>query len=380
VATVAVPQITGDVKQILHRAPEAVESFSPGHWQLLCRLERDACDVVRHRDIAKAVTFFVDVAYAKRPHEIDREKVRQALEACPFEVSAALDALVEVHRLDYEAMEVVARLPYFGRHGGRSFNSAVLRLVCPDFFGIVDWRNVAVLCGVPGFEGLVRPAMVFPQFSQKEILDKRGNLPFTRDVYRTYNDTLRSLAAVHAVRTADIDLVLWTYSIQRRPFVRFVPLASMSSLMLGREDREALRRDHRAVSTRLLEEYLTPLREVGMLDEGQIRRELCSIFTLIRDECAAFGRNKRGKLKDRLVMIISVLDEAIASRSAARLLGQWDRWQSMVDTSAPQWKGINLPADMIFEGYLVLEDFIPVKEYIESYHDGQTFEPRLECD
>jgi hypothetical protein len=253
-------------------------------------------------------------------------------------------------------------------------------LVLPEFFGIVDWRNVAVLCGVPGFEGLVRPVVVFPQFSQKEILDKRGNLPFTRDVYRAYNDTLRSLAAVHGVRAADIDLVLWTYSIQRHPFVRFFPLASLPGLTLGREDREALRRDHHAVSTRLLQEYLTPLREAGTLDEDQIRRELCSIFSLIRNECAAFGRNKRGKLKDRIVLIISVLDEAIASRSAARLLGQWHRWQSMVDPASPQWVGISLPTDMILEGYLVLEDFIPVKEYIESYYDGQTFEPRYECD
>jgi hypothetical protein len=176
VAKVETPRIHGDVKQMLGCAPEAVESFSPGHWELLCRLERDACEVVRQRDLAKAVSFFVDVAYAKRPHTTDREKARQALEACPVEVSAALKALAQAHELDYEAMEVVARLPFFGRHGGRSFNSAVLRLVCPEFFGIVDWRNVAVLCGVPGFEGLVRPAMVFPQFSQKEILDKRGYL------------------------------------------------------------------------------------------------------------------------------------------------------------------------------------------------------------
>lgn len=52
----------------------------------------------------------------------------------------------------------------------------------------------------------------------------------------------------------------------------------------------------------------------------------------------------------------------------------------MVDPSSPQWLGINLPTDMILEGYLVLEDFIPVKDYIEVYYNGYTLEPRYECE
>ncbi len=365
---------------LLRDAPHAVESFSPGHWHLLWRLERGACEVVRRRDVAEAAAFFADVAYLKRPHTMDREMVRQTLLEYPEEMLAALDTLAQVRALDYDAMDVVARVPFFGRHGGRSFNSAVLRLVCPESFGIVDWRNVAVLCGSPGFDGLVTPPMVFPQFSRKDVLVKRGHLPFTPDVYRAYNNTLRSLAAVHGLRVADIDLVLWTYSIQRQPFVHFSLPALMPSMGLGESDREELRRNHQPVSARLVQEYLTRLGEAGVLSRNQILVELCSLFTLIRNECAAFGSTKKGKLKDRVMLIIRVLDEGISSRSAERLLGQWQRWQGMVDPSSPQWIGISLPTDMILEGYLVLEDFIPVKEYIESYYDASTLEPRYECD
>jgi hypothetical protein len=35
---------------------------------------------------------------------------------------------------------------------------------------------------------------------------------------------------------------------------------------------------------------------------------------------------------------------------------------------------------MVLEGYLVLEDFIPVKEYIEAYYDASTLNPRYACD
>jgi hypothetical protein len=140
-------------------------------------------------------------------------------------------------RLDFrEAMDVVAQVPFFGRRGGRSFNSAVLRLVCPESFSIVDWRNVAVLCGSIGFEGLVAPPMVFSEFSREDVLVMRGHLPFTPDVYHAYNDVLRSLAGRYGIRAADIDLALWTYSVQRQPFARFSLPALNHSKVLSKED------------------------------------------------------------------------------------------------------------------------------------------------
>jgi hypothetical protein len=36
----------------------------------------------------------------------------------------------------------------------------------------------------------------------------------------------------------------------------------------------------------------------------------------------------------------------------------------MVDASSPRWIGISLPTDIVLVGYLILEDFIPLKEHI----------------
>ena len=79
------------------------------------------------------------------------------------------------------------------------------------------------------------------------------------------------------------------------------------------------------------------------------------------------------------MLIIRSLDDAIGSVNPARLLDHWRRWEGMVNPSSPHWIGISLPTDMILEGYLVLEDFIPVKDYVESYYDA-SFDPRYECD
>jgi hypothetical protein len=56
VAKVDTLRIHGDVKQLLGCAPEAVESFSPGHWELLCRLGRDACEVSRQIVVRGSLT------------------------------------------------------------------------------------------------------------------------------------------------------------------------------------------------------------------------------------------------------------------------------------------------------------------------------------
>lgn len=372
-------QLCGDIQALLRAAPHAVDSFAPGHWELMSRLERSAPEVVARRDVLEAAGFLAEVSYLKRPHTIDQNTVRRALLDCPQELSAALDALARVEELDYAAMEVVARLPGFGRSGGRSFNSAVFRLVRPGGFGIIDWRNVAVLCCSPGFEGLVKPRAVFRQFSPEAVVLERGHLPFTPDVYRQYNDALRSLAGAHRLRVADVDLILWTYSIQQQAFPRFTLPLMRSTISTQGIDRESLRRDHHPLASQLVATYLARLRETGYLSREQVSAELCAVFALIRDECEAFGRTKRGKFKDRVARVVMTLTEAIASGQPARLIAQWQRWQDMVDPASPGWIGISLPSEMILGGFLVLEDFIPVKQYIESYYKP-ALEPKYTCD
>jgi hypothetical protein len=134
-------------------------------------------EVVGRRNVAEVADFLAEVAYLKRPHTIKREIIRPILLEYPEDILGACDALVQLEVSDYKAMDAVARVPFFGRRGGRSFNSAVLRLVCPESFGIIDWRNVAVVCGSPGFDGFVTPPIVFPQFSREDVLVQRGYLP-----------------------------------------------------------------------------------------------------------------------------------------------------------------------------------------------------------
>jgi hypothetical protein len=374
-------QFVGDAVSLLAAAPRAVDSFFAGHWQLMLTLEARAPQVIERNDVDLAASFLADVAFLKRPHTTDRASVKQTVLAHPAEVKSALNALRHIGKLGYSAMDVLAHVPFFGRRGGRSFNSAVLRLVCPASYGVVDWRNVAVLCGSPGFDGLIGPTVSFPQFSREDPVLLRGHLPFTASVYRHYNETLRSLALHGGMRTADVDLVLWTYSIDRQPFTQFSLPVFSSTVRLDQRDREALRIDHQAVATRLAREYLSTLAEAGTLTKAQILTELRSLFTLIRDECAAFGSRKRGKLiKDRVRLVTSALDEAIASDNPERLLGQWNRWQGMVDTASPLWSGISLPTNMILEGYLVLEDFIQVKDYIEAHYQTFSLAPRYPDD
>jgi len=374
------PAISGDLDALLRDAPRAVDSFHPYHWKFMKDLERRAQEVVMRQAVEQAVEFLVDVVYLKRPYGFDRDTVRRQLLGHPSEIAAALRALCDVDRLDYDAMEVLACVPRFGVRGGRAFNSAVFRLVKPQSFGIIDWRNVAVLAGATGFEGLVSPPVEFSQFSRDDILALRGHLPFTMDVYRAYNDVLRALAQRYERTAAEIDLVLWTYSIQRQPFGRLAPRLFSSLFVLTPQDRESLRRDHRPVAERMVERYLTSLKETGWLTPDHLIRELSSLFLFIRDECKAFGRGKQEGLRSHVNRIVAVLDEAIGSGSPKQLLSLWTRWQNMVDTLSRSYRGISLPGSMVLEGYMVLEDFIPVKRYVESVYDAATLEPKHACE
>ena len=156
-------KLVNPAASLLADAPRAVESFHPGHWDLTLELEYRAPEIIARKEVNSAASFLSDVVFLKRPHTTDRALVKEAVLAFPAAVMDALNALSCVAELGYAAMDELSKVPFFGRGGGRSFNSAVLRLACPRFFGIVDWRNVAVLCGSPGFEGLVTPRVTFEQ-------------------------------------------------------------------------------------------------------------------------------------------------------------------------------------------------------------------------
>lgn len=367
--------ICGDLDSLLSEAPNAVDSFFPGHWKLMAELERRATEVVARQELETAIAFLVDVAFLKQPHRLDRNRLHESLRKYPNEIVSALAALREVDRLDYRAMHVLAAVPWFGRSGGRAFNSAVFRLARPDLFGIIDWRNLAVITGAPGFQGLIVPPLRFEELPISD-LPLKGHLTFRQETYEKYNDALRALGLRHGKTVAEIDLILWTYSIRKSPFTpperrRFIGHFAMTAT-----DRDLLRRDHQHVAARLVDAYLETLKDLGYLSRERAAEELCSVFALIRDECKAFGSNKMGKVRDKVNQVVQALENAIVSRDRERLLSQWTGWYAMVDPASASWIGIKLPTDMVLEGYLVFEDFLPIKRYFEEFYDSDTLEPR----
>jgi len=370
----------GDIDALVGRAPAAVESFSPGHWALMQRLERRAVEVVRNQHVEGFVDFLCDTAFLKQPYSVDGNAVRRSLSSYPAELAKSLSALRQIDELDYGAMHALAALPWFGRSGGRAFNSAVLRLVRPQLFGIIDWRNLAVIIGAPGFEGLVQPAVTFSEFTTGELLEQKGGLKFTQKIYEQYNNFLRQLAERYERPVADFDLILWTYSIQRRPFLSIKSPKIRLPLPISPEDRHKLRSARRpAVVKRILEDYLDRLRELGYLRRDLLVEELCSLFSLIRDECEIFGRGKP-RMQSTVRRVVLALDRAVKKEDRYRLLSQWERWKNMVDTTSSAWRGINLPGAMIEQGYLVFEDFEPIKKYFENLYDPDSLEPRAQPD
>ncbi len=377
------PSISGNIEELLYKAPEAVESFHPGHWDLMVKLEERARIVLEKRDIEEAISFFVDVAFLKQPYRIDRKNLLSILSKKRDDISDCLEALTNIEKLDYSVMDMVAMLPYFGLHGGRSFNSAVVRVVRPDRFAIIDWRNLAVMANARGFEGLVDPPVTFGKLSAEQILELKGGISYSQELYVQYNDAMRDMAAIHEVEPAELDLILWTYSIQKQPFKSYQPDGSLFDSVFASMPEERLRRELKGKNRKefvdcKIREYLSTLKELGYLSKTRVRSELCSIFGFIKRECLSFGRNKRS-IRERIARIVGALNSAIEASGHERLLSKWKRWEDMVNPASPNWIGIDLPTTMFLEGYMIFEDLIPIRKYFEeSYVDG-SFEPH-ECE
>lgn len=364
------------LRELLSRAPGAVESFHPGHWALMERLEQAASNALQSTD-QHFIEFLVDITFLKQPYRIDTGEVSRRLASRPADLRVAREALASAETLDYRVLEVLARLPYFGRHGGRSFGSAVLRIVLPARFGIIDWRNLAVLCGAPGFEGLIDPASV-SGLDPSSILQRKGRLEFTSELYREYNERLRRIALDYSIpRVADVDLALWVFSIDRSPFVGRGPTLFETVWQLSPRDRVSLRDGsicQRFISSRT-GRYIAALDETGTLSRERVQAELRAVFSFVKNECNLWGSAHPYAIL-QVLHTSRALDEAIETATDNRLLEKWRRWEGMVDPASFRYKGASMPSSMIVEGFIVFEDLIPIREHFESFYDDGTFEAK----
>jgi hypothetical protein len=356
-----------DIDQLLAQAPEAVDSYFPGHWQLMRELERRARQVVANEDLDAFVKFLRDVAFLKQPRS-DHQWLLSAIQGSREDAAKALGGLRDIDRLDYRAMDLLASVPGFGQRGGRAFNSAVVRLARPESFGIIDWRNLAVLMSASGFEGLMEPPIRLRDLSPDEVLRSRGNLILTQKVYEHYNNALRAIAREHRKSVAEIDIVLWTFSIHKRPFSPFIARQSkVQGYRITPDDRRLLRTAERnSIAAKIVRTYIAGLSEAGDLSSTAAIDELCSVFALVRDECNSYAQTAP-RVRQRARRVIDALRAAIESRSLKRLLSLWGRWNDFVNPASPSWIGIDLPGSMVLGGFMILEDFLEVKQFFERY-------------
>jgi len=356
-----------DPDQLLAQAPDAVNSYFPGHWELMRELEHSAKSIIANEDPGAFAKFLRDVAFLKQPRR-DHQRLWSEIESSRSELTAALDALRDIDRLDYSAMDRLARVPGFGRTGRRTFNSAVVRLVRPEAFGIIDWRNLAVLMSAHGFEGLIEPPLHIKELPSEEVLRGKGRLILTQQTYELYNNTLREIAREHGKSVSEIDLILWTFSILKRPFSPFLPRRSVASAyQITPADRHLLCTGKREnVAKRIIETYISGLSESADFTSIAAVGELSALFALIRDEAKAYARTKP-RVTERVRKVVNAFDSSIKSGSLDQLLSLWSRWNDLVNPASPTWIGIDLPGSMIRGGFMVLEDFPDVKKFIEQH-------------
>jgi hypothetical protein len=375
-------QITQNLDDLLARAPEAINSYNPGHWDLMVTCEKRAKQVVDSCDVDEAITFLADVAYLKQPHKIDRANLQAILIGHKDTIKNCLHNLKDIDRLDYSALEHIAKIPFFGRGGGRSFASALLRLFRPDKYGIIDWRNLAVLVGAKGFDGLVIPPFSFSAVTPRQVISEKGHMLFTQDLYIDYNNALRQLAAKYRKWPAEIDLVLWVYSIDRLPFpaIRSGQALFVTSFLqrLQRPGDSARRKNLNS----MVEEYINRLNEVGNLSPHLVRGELVAIFQFVLDEFMSFAYRLRTIRHNKIVInnIKATLEAAISSKDSERLLAKWKDWENKVNPASPSYTGhTNLPADMVMNGYVIFEDLAAIRKYFEDRYCDVSFLSKDEC-
>jgi len=374
--------ITQDLDELLKKATAAIDSYHLGHWDLMRSLEERVKAVVNSGDVETAIPLLADIAYLKQPHKIDRPGLQSILRNYKGTIKTCLDKLQDIDRLDYTTLNYIADIPFFGRRGGRSFASVLLRLLRPDRYGIIDWRNMAVLASAQGFAGLISPPYEFSNIAPSEIIREKGHLLFSQDLYIEYNNILRELSKKYSKFPAEIDLILWVYSIEQLPFPPVTYGMQIFSMLFAQQLSRIHNSSRRDFLGSRVTEYITRLADIGDISPQLVRSELIAIFQFILDEFNSFSSSSKQKFRKHNMTILKIrrtLETSIQFGDGERLLAKWKDWESKVDPSSPSWTGhTNLPADMVMSGYVIFEDLILIRQYFESRYCDISFVPKEE--
>jgi hypothetical protein len=369
-----------DIDELLKKAPEYINSFMPGHWDFMQHLEERG-KIILERDPIEddLISFFADIAYLKRPHNFDKEGFREKLSPNISKINSCVEQIRNIDSIDYQVLDYIGKIPYFGVNGGRSFASAVLRIIRPDKYGIIDWRNMAVMANSKGFEGLLAYPIIFNNYTPDKIIKDKGHMFFSQDLYIEYNNSLRELANIFMKTPAEIDLILWAYSIKKQPF-GFQPILSGSYFnnFIRKQVDLSKRKDVHAIVPVLVNKYLDELKEVGNIPRNMVFVELESIFQFVLDEFKEYARNRNNLTVQR---IIKNLQNSINSGSDKRLLYKWKSWEDKLNPAVPGYIGnIQLPGSMYMEGFVVFEQLIPIREYFIEFYEDESFQPKFSAE
>ncbi len=205
-------------------APSKLDSYSPGHWKLTQRLEELGAKILR-REVDDEVSlrlFLIDVAVWKEPFEQQsKEMTTNVLSNTYSEIVSTFEKVWKAleKRQDFEAINAIGSLSGFGRRdGSRKIASAVLRFLDPSKYGVVDYRNWAILSNTENSyfdEPLLEPLARTMEDSRK--------LPISTADYLKYLHVIRNLAERTNFSPSQIDLALFAYSDEIKPLSQTKP-------------------------------------------------------------------------------------------------------------------------------------------------------------
>lgn len=163
-------------------------------------------------DLAFLRRFLVDIVKWKVPGA-SSEFVDQNEDG---RIQEVFQKLSEVHS-SRDRISSCTELSGFGRNTGQTrMASAILRFLWPGDYGVVDWRNYAVLSNCE--HRFFNDAMLQP------LAENRAELRtaiYDGDVYITYLEVLRKVGLeIGLSRVADADLAIYSLSIETWPFAK----------------------------------------------------------------------------------------------------------------------------------------------------------------
>lgn len=198
-------------------------------------------------DVAVLRSFLVDVGYWKMPRnrQDHAANVEKNTDANVLEVFSGLEEAVD----DRERISLCTQLVGFGRGTSQTrMASTILRFLWPQEYGVIDWRNWAVLsnCGHVFLSQPLLPPLAATTAALKGAL-------YSVDTYLAYLGVVRGLMLVLDLpRAADVDLAIYSYSAEIWPFPRYDAIPALRESLPARlADRQ------RAIKSKSL-----PLKEI----------------------------------------------------------------------------------------------------------------------